>query len=129
MARRQVGDVIKVHRGQFFPADLVFLCSSGNDSSGDCEHEKEMKNDGQDERDNSNKGVTGSKNGTEACFVDTKNLDGETNAKLKTAVLPGFASAQGVNEDKMGDAIAEIASCQSLGYEKDGILNVRLLIY
>lgn len=46
----QVGDIVKVDKDQFFPADLVFLSSSYEDG---------------------------------ICYVETMNLDGETNLKVK----------------------------------------------
>ncbi|CAL4895276.1 unnamed protein product [Urochloa decumbens] len=49
----RVGDVVKVHKDEFFPADLVLLASSYEDA---------------------------------ICYVETMNLDGETNLKLKQSL-------------------------------------------
>uniref|UniRef100_A0A2P2MIK7 Phospholipid-transporting ATPase n=1 Tax=Rhizophora mucronata TaxID=61149 RepID=A0A2P2MIK7_RHIMU len=49
----RVGDVVKVEKDEFFPADLLLLSSSYEDGT---------------------------------CFVETMNLDGETNLKLKQSV-------------------------------------------
>jgi phospholipid-translocating ATPase len=49
----RVGDIVKVQKDEFFPADLVFLSSNYEDST---------------------------------CYVETMNLDGETNLKLKQSL-------------------------------------------
>jgi phospholipid-translocating ATPase len=49
----QVGDVVRIKRNEFFPADLLLMHSSGTNG---------------------------------VCYVETKNLDGESNLKLKHAV-------------------------------------------
>lgn len=49
----RVGDIVKVQKDEFFPADLVFLSSNYEDS---------------------------------ICYVETMNLDGETNLKMKQSL-------------------------------------------
>jgi phospholipid-transporting ATPase len=66
------GDVVRVARDEFFPADLLFLSSSNPEGS---------------------------------CYVETKNLDGETNLKLKKAIEP----TQGLSGDD-GAAVAAVAA-------------------
>lgn len=53
----RVGDVVKVYKDEYFPADLLFLSSSYEDG---------------------------------ICYVETSNLDGETNLKLKHALETTF---------------------------------------
>lgn len=50
----RVGDIVKVEKDQFFPADLIFLSSSYDEEA--------------------------------ICYVETMNLDGETNLKLKQSL-------------------------------------------
>ena len=54
-----VGNIIKVKKGEYFPADCVLISSTDRKTHG--------------------------------CYVETKNLDGETNLKLKTSV-PKFVN-------------------------------------
>lgn len=65
----KVGDLVKVHDEEYFPADLM-LCSSSET------------------------------HGT--CYVETKNLDGETNLKTKQAAK-GIREIFSKNESEMGD--------------------------
>lgn len=60
-------NLIKVEEDQFFPADLLVLKSSGKKGKKQNSIEKSLSQ---------NLGV---------CFVETKNLDGETNLKQKQA--------------------------------------------
>ena len=54
-----VGNILKVKRGEFFPADCVLISSTDRKTHG--------------------------------CYIETKNLDGETNLKLKTSI-PKFVN-------------------------------------
>lgn len=58
-----VGDIVKVNKNEYFPSDLLLLCSSYADG---------------------------------VCYVETMNLDGETNLKLKTSLEVTF----GLDEDE-----------------------------
>ena len=53
----RVGDIVKVQKDEFFPADLILLSSSYDDG---------------------------------ICYVETMNLDGETNLKLKQGLEVTF---------------------------------------
>lgn len=55
----RVGDIVKVQKDEFFPADLILLSSSYDDG---------------------------------ICYVETMNLDGETNLKLKQGLDVTFDS-------------------------------------
>ncbi|CAN6331720.1 unnamed protein product [Urochloa humidicola] len=70
----RVGDIVKVHKDEFFPADLVLLASSYDDA---------------------------------ICYVETMNLDGETNLKLKQS-LEATAAALPDGDDSFRDFAAVI---------------------
>ncbi|CAD7959407.1 unnamed protein product [Amoebophrya sp. A120] len=70
-----VGDVIRVKKGQQFPADLLLLASSDKDR--------------------------------EQVFVETKNLDGETNLKTKVC-LPQISSKKCLNGKDDAKSIAKL---------------------
>ena len=73
----RIGQIVKVRKDEFFPADLVMLASS------------EPKN---------------------LCFVETKNLDGETNLKNKSAPkgIKEFNDAEEVARLYEGEVICEV---------------------
>ncbi|CAN6340945.1 unnamed protein product [Urochloa humidicola] len=70
----RVGDIVKVRKDEFFPADLVLLASSYDDA---------------------------------ICYVETMNLDGETNLKLKQS-LEATAAALPDGDDSFRDFAAVI---------------------
>ncbi|KAL1357392.1 hypothetical protein HN51_009311 [Arachis hypogaea] len=67
----KVGDIVKVEKDEFFPADLLLLSSSYEDA---------------------------------VCYVETMNLDGETNLKLKQ----GLEVTCSLTEDNLSDFRASI---------------------
>ncbi|PON87956.1 P-type ATPase, subfamily IV [Trema orientale] len=71
----KVGDVVKVEKNEFFPADLLLLSSSYEDA---------------------------------VCYVETMNLDGETNLKLKQALeLTSF-----LHEDSKFHDFKAVVKCE-----------------
>lgn len=71
----RVGDIIKVEKDQYFPADLILLSSSYDEG---------------------------------ICYVETTNLDGETNLKLKQAL----EVTSNVNEDSRFDNFKAMIRCE-----------------
>ncbi|KAL6006940.1 putative phospholipid-transporting ATPase 9 [Asimina triloba] len=71
----QVGDIVKVEKDDFFPADLLLLSSSYEDA---------------------------------ICYVETMNLDGETNLKLKQAL----EVTSGLNEDSRFQNFKALVRCE-----------------
>ncbi|KAL3831113.1 hypothetical protein ACJIZ3_019915 [Penstemon smallii] len=71
----KVGDIVKVEKDEFFPADLVLLSSSYEDA---------------------------------VCYVETMNLDGETNLKLKQAL----DVTSSLNEDTNLKDFKAIVKCE-----------------
>lgn len=71
----RVGDIVKVEKDQFFPADLLLLSSSYEDA---------------------------------ICYVETMNLDGETNLKLKQ----GLEVTSGSNEDSSFGDFRALVKCE-----------------
>ncbi|CAL4902489.1 unnamed protein product [Urochloa decumbens] len=72
----RVGDVVKVHKDEFFPADLVLLASSYEDA---------------------------------ICYVETMNLDGETNLKLKQSLE---ATSAALPDDDSFRDFAAVIRCE-----------------
>ncbi|KAK2986132.1 hypothetical protein RJ640_024681 [Escallonia rubra] len=71
----RVGDVVKVEKDEYFPADLILLSSSYEDA---------------------------------ICYVETMNLDGETNLKLKQAV----EATSTLNEDSRFENFKAVIRCE-----------------
>lgn len=71
----QVGDILKVEKDQFFPADLLFLSSSYEDG---------------------------------ICYVETMNLDGETNLKVKRS----FEATSSLDEDEVFKSFTGTIKCE-----------------
>lgn len=72
----KVGDIVKVEKDEFFPADLVLLSSSYEDA---------------------------------VCYVETMNLDGETNLKLKQALE---AASSSLNSEQDVANFGAIVKCE-----------------
>ncbi|TXG51535.1 hypothetical protein EZV62_024059 [Acer yangbiense] len=72
----KVGDIVKVEKDEFFPADLILLSSSYEES---------------------------------ICYVETMNLDGETNLKLKQAV---DEATRNLAEDSSFKSFKGIVRCE-----------------
>ncbi|KAI4368975.1 hypothetical protein MLD38_017472 [Melastoma candidum] len=71
----RVGDIVKIEKDQFFPADLLLLSSSYEDA---------------------------------ICYVETMNLDGETNLKLKQAL----EATSGLHEDSNFRDFKALVKCE-----------------
>ncbi|XP_055809790.1 putative phospholipid-transporting ATPase 9 [Solanum dulcamara] len=71
----KVGDIVKVEKDQFFPADLLLLSSCFDDA---------------------------------VCYVETMNLDGETNLKLKQAL----EVTSSLNEDSHFKGFKALVKCE-----------------
>ncbi|KAL2935900.1 putative phospholipid-transporting ATPase 9 [Bienertia sinuspersici] len=71
----RVGDIVKVEKDEYFPADLILLSSSYDEA---------------------------------ICYVETTNLDGETNLKLKQALEVTL----GLNEDSVFQNFRAIIRCE-----------------
>ncbi|XP_038725862.1 putative phospholipid-transporting ATPase 9 [Tripterygium wilfordii] len=71
----RVGDIVKVEKDEFFPADLLLLSSSYEDA---------------------------------ICYVETMNLDGETNLKLKQAI----GATSYLNDDSSFQDFKAIIRCE-----------------
>ncbi|GMH31586.1 hypothetical protein Nepgr_033430 [Nepenthes gracilis] len=71
----RVGDIVKVEKEEYFPADLILLSSSYDEA---------------------------------ICYVETTNLDGETNLKLKQAL----EATSLLNEDSMFSDFKAIIRCE-----------------
>ncbi|KAF3965086.1 hypothetical protein ACB098_04G085400 [Castanea mollissima] len=71
----KVGDIVKVEKDEFFPADLILLSSSYEDA---------------------------------ICYVETMNLDGETNLKLKQAL----DATSNLHEDSSFQNFKAIIKCE-----------------
>lgn len=71
----QVGDIVKVEKDEFFPADLILLSSSYEDA---------------------------------ICYVETMNLDGETNLKLKQSL----EASSGLQEDDSFNNFRAVIRCE-----------------
>ncbi|XP_051144510.1 putative phospholipid-transporting ATPase 9 [Andrographis paniculata] len=72
----RVGDIVKVQKDEFFPADLVLLSSSYEDA---------------------------------VCYVETMNLDGETNLKLKQALE---VTSSTINEEEDVKDFRAVIRCE-----------------
>ncbi|XP_006654889.1 phospholipid-transporting ATPase 10-like [Oryza brachyantha] len=71
----QVGDIVKVEKDEFFPADLILLSSSYEDA---------------------------------ICYVETMNLDGETNLKLKQSL----EASSNLQEDESFNSFTAVIRCE-----------------
>jgi magnesium-transporting ATPase (P-type) len=106
----RVGDVVKVGRGECFPADLVLLATSDHHGRAAVQGVANGSGGGSDGGGGDDGGATTTTvTAGGFCFINTCNLDGETNHKVRRVpVLPRSAAkhqaADGGGGGRKGDA-------------------------